>query len=116
MFCQNCGKRIIPLLFVLLLLSQTFILGGCGNKEEEVYYTVKFARNSPNPYSFGTHYLSYLETKVKSGEKISQPNNPSLMGYEFKGWFQESACINSWAFYTDTVSCDMVLYAKWEEA
>lgn len=112
-------KRIISMLFVLVLLLQIFVLGGC-RKEPEVFYTVNFCLNYPNSPNKNV-YVTDMEVTVKSGGKITQPKDPRYPAlfaeYEliFKGWFQESACINSWAFYTDTVTCDMVLYAKWEK-
>ena len=104
-------KRILIILFALAILIQVPLMGGC----EKETYTVKFARNVQAYGTEDTLYYKDLESKVKSGEKVSQPNNPTRFGYDFKGWYQESACTNSWAFYTDVVTCDMTLYAKWEK-
>ncbi len=51
---------------------------------------------------------------VTTGSKISAPSPaPTADGYDFQGWYKESACTTAWNFGSDTVSNDTVLYAKW---
>ncbi|QNU65951.1 InlB B-repeat-containing protein [Ruminiclostridium herbifermentans] len=50
---------------------------------------------------------------IASGSKITQPENPIKAGFEFGGWYKESECINEWDFATDTVTQNIILYAKW---
>jgi uncharacterized repeat protein (TIGR02543 family) len=45
---------------------------------------------------------------------ITEPADPTRCGYSFGGWYQESSCVNQWAFASDTVVEDMTLYAKWD--
>ena len=36
--------------------------------------------------------------KVKDGEKVAQPANPSKTGHTFKGWFKDEACTEAYDF------------------
>jgi uncharacterized repeat protein (TIGR02543 family) len=44
---------------------------------------------------------------------ITAPSAPTKTGYNFGGWYKESACVNEWNFATDTVKGNTTLYAKW---
>ena len=50
---------------------------------------------------------------ITSGNTISEPVAPTKTGYDFKGWYKNSALTAIWNFATDTVNEDMILYAKW---
>jgi len=50
---------------------------------------------------------------VKSGEKITKPEDPKRSGYSFDAWYKNSALTNIWNFNTDVVTANMMLYAKW---
>ena len=50
---------------------------------------------------------------VTHGGKLSAPANPTRSGYDFGGWYKESACTTAWNFNTDTVTGNITLYAKW---
>ncbi len=52
---------------------------------------------------------------VEKGATVTQPDAPEESGYQFAGWYKESACTNVWDFENDTVSGDNTLYAKWKE-
>lgn len=54
-------------------------------------------------------------TGVKWNTKINTPVTPTKTGYEFGGWFRESACKNIFDFLNDTVKESMTLYASWLE-
>jgi uncharacterized repeat protein (TIGR02543 family) len=56
---------------------------------------------------------SVASAKVFSGDKITQPTNPTRGGYDFGGWCKESACVTAWDFTNGTVVWDTTLYAKW---
>ena len=51
--------------------------------------------------------------KVERGSRVSQPEDPTLDGYEFEAWCKDSAGNEQWDFYSDTVEKDITLYAKW---
>ncbi len=68
-------------------------------------FTVKF-----NVQGHGT---APSDQTVKIGEKVIQPEDPTATGYTFGGWFRESSCTTAWNFGEDTVSEDIILYAKW---
>ncbi|MDV0445929.1 hypothetical protein MmiAt1_15330 [Methanimicrococcus sp. At1] len=53
---------------------------------------------------------------IQSGNLIAQPISPTKSGFIFKGWFNESECTNSWDFASDTVTDNITLYAKWDNA
>lgn len=52
---------------------------------------------------------------VHYGEKISRPEDPVRDGYTFEGWYSDIDKTILWDFDNDTVSGNMVLYAKWTE-
>jgi uncharacterized repeat protein (TIGR02543 family)/uncharacterized repeat protein (TIGR01451 family) len=51
---------------------------------------------------------------VLCGETLDAPSTqPTRTGYSFGGWYKEKACTTAWNFGTDTVTENIVLYAKW---
>jgi len=44
---------------------------------------------------------------------IEVPTDPTKTGYAFAGWYKETELSNAWAFDTDTVASNTILYAKW---
>ena len=50
---------------------------------------------------------------AEHGSKISVPSEPTREGHIFGGWFKEAACTTAWDFSNDTVTADIILYAKW---
>ena len=50
---------------------------------------------------------------VEQGEKVTEPTAPTKTGHTFGGWYKESVCTIAWDFDTDTVTSDVILYAKW---
>ena len=69
-------------------------------------YTVDFQANggspAPNPQN------------IVDGGKVVQPPAMTKSGYGFDGWYKEAACTNQWDFATDTVTNNIILYARWE--
>ncbi len=51
--------------------------------------------------------------EVTFGDVISEPQAPIRNGFFFDGWYKQSGCVEQWDFYTNTVTSEMTLYAKW---
>ena len=51
---------------------------------------------------------------VDVGSTIAKPDDPTLPGYEFEGWFKDFNCEYAWDFDNDRVDRDIVLFPKWE--
>ena len=49
------------------------------------------------------------------GELLDVPENPTREGYEFTGWYLDSACDDKWDEDEDVIETDFTLYAGWEE-
>lgn len=52
---------------------------------------------------------------VQYGEKVVKPDNPVREGYTFDDWYSDIDKTVLWDFDNDTVSGNLVLYAKWTE-
>ena len=48
------------------------------------------------------------------GRTLNKPVEPAKKGYDFAGWYKDSACTVRWNFDTGKVAGNMTLYAKWE--
>ena len=66
----------------------------------------------------------FVDLIEESGKLTKPPYDPKRTGYDFKGWYKESECINEWNFDTDIVTIEydengeriyeeICLYAKW---
>ncbi|MDR0950618.1 MAG: InlB B-repeat-containing protein, partial [Candidatus Ancillula sp.] len=53
------------------------------------------------------------EPNLLAGGKLSEPTKPTREGYTFGGWFKDSGFSQAWDFANDTVSGNVILYAKW---
>ena len=107
-------KKILNI-FVILLLSLCFI--GCGSStptkpeepenpdveqpSEDVYYTVSFKTNDGDEIN---------ETKVKEGQTVSKPVDPSKKDSLFFGWYLDSECETK-AEFPLSVNKDTTVYA-----
>ena len=54
--------------------------------------------------------------KAGQGKTIAKPADPAKDGFTFAGWYKESAYTTPWNFASDTVTADITLYAKWNDA
>ena len=50
---------------------------------------------------------------VTSGGKVTEPSDPTKEGKTFGGWYSDLALTDAWTFATDTVTSNIMLYAKW---
>ena len=49
------------------------------------------------------------------GELLDEPEPPTREGYEFTGWYKDSACDEFWDLSEDIIESDMMLYAGWQK-
>ena len=70
----------------------------------EIYYTVTFDSQG------GSMVQS---VRVKSGDKLTAPANPTRTSYNFGGWYKDSAYTKIWDFSVEQVTQDITLYARW---
>ncbi|WP_449601183.1 RCC1 domain-containing protein [Paenibacillus sp. Marseille-Q9583] len=47
--------------------------------------------------------------------KLIAPDAPTRSGYTFAGWYKDTEYNNPWDFEADTVTANLILYAKWTE-
>jgi phi13 family phage major tail protein len=50
---------------------------------------------------------------VANGGKATEPADPTKSTYTFGGWYSDLDLTDAWTFSTDTVTSDLMLYAKW---
>ena len=50
---------------------------------------------------------------VYDGVKAQKPKNPARNGYTFSGWYADAACAGAAWDFSDPVTADTTLYAKW---
>jgi len=72
----------------------------------EIHYTVSFEANGGSPAP---------DPQNTNGGKIVMPPSMTKPKSAFDGWYKEAGFTNKWNFTADTVTGDMVLYAKWIE-
>lgn len=68
--------------------------------------------------SFDTDGGSTVESQtVVTGNKATKPaSNPTKDGYNFKGWYKDSAHTNEFDFENDTITENTTIYARFEDA
>ena len=94
-------KKKRNLIFLCLLILGVLLIAGCSPKP-------------PVMVTFDSQGGSAVDSQiVDHGEKVSEPTAPTKEGYTFGGWYKESECTNAWDFDSDTVTSDVMLYAKW---
>lgn len=67
--------------------------------------------------SFDTDGGSTVESQtVVTGNKATKPtSNPTKDGYNFKGWYKDSAHTNEFDFENDTITDNTTIYARFDE-
>ncbi|MBR2045788.1 MAG: InlB B-repeat-containing protein [Agathobacter sp.] len=48
------------------------------------------------------------------GELLEVPEDPTREGYQFTGWYIDTACDEIWDEEEDVIESDITLYAGWE--
>ncbi len=56
------------------------------------------------------------DQKVNEGDKATAPGAPTKEGYVFGGWYRDSSLTVAYDFEAETVTADLILYAKWTVA
>ena len=68
-------------------------------------YTISFEENG------GTEVA---DITAGYGSEVSEPNEPTKLGYTFGGWYADSACTADVSWPMNMPVNGMTLYAKWE--
>ncbi len=55
------------------------------------------------------------KTDLKGSDVLEKPADPSREGYEFKGWYMETACVNGWRF-TDADGEEAYKVKDWRQS
>lgn len=112
-------NKILSVLLVALMLVPCFMLGGCEKKQYTVQFWFVHSDSEIETDRYVEQFYDFKQT-VNENSLLTIPDvykNPDLTAkrnkYYFQGWYQERECITPWAFYSDTVKCDMKLYGKW---
>jgi phi13 family phage major tail protein len=79
--------------------------------------TVYMPSNTPNCLvQFNSNGGSAVQSQtVVVGGKATEPDAPTKEGYTFDAWYSDLGLTDEWTFSTDTVTTNMMLYAKWTE-
>jgi len=72
----------------------------------EVHYTIRFEANGGSPAPV---------TQNSNSGRIVMPPPMTKTNSAFGGWFKDEGFISGWDFANDTVTGNLVLYAKWIE-
>nr|MCR4923373.1 InlB B-repeat-containing protein [Lachnospiraceae bacterium] len=96
--CENLFDFTIP------LKDETTVYAGWREKKK---LTVSFDPNGVECTYFPK------DKELGEGESLEAPGDPQAEGYEFKGWYKESACETLYDFKT-VLTEDIRLYAAWE--
>lgn len=80
-------------------------------------YTLKYDFGPYTPTNDGAAQL-YADTRVAQGDKLAEPKTPTAGAVAFRGWYTtpDFEKGTQWIFATDTVSGDVTLYAKFDDA
>lgn len=85
--------------------------------EEDITLYPKWTAKSPDmvTVTFNSNGGSSVKSvQINKGEKVSKPEDPTLAGYIFDGWYLDKECTKEYSFDTK-VENDITLFAKWTE-
>ncbi|MGI6787395.1 MAG: InlB B-repeat-containing protein [Acholeplasmataceae bacterium] len=74
-------------------------------EEEVVKFTVTFDHS---------YDVADATVKVNSGQKVTQPTDPTRSGYRFEGWYIDENLTSKYNF-SEAITGDLTLYAKWTQ-
>ena len=87
---------------------------GCGVRLVTDVNYIPAAQRRHTVSFYPGHDVAVDPFMVDAGATIAKPDDPTLPGYEFKGWFKDFNCEFAWDFDNDRVTRDVVLFPKWE--
>ena len=108
-------------------LGPVIFNGSDGKTQTKTLYAIWQKDGGDSATYTATYYWNYDEKtdsyhtqeNLKTGDKLTQPDDPTREGYTFGGWYTTDTCTDGtkWDFATNTVQKqDIYLYAKWTEA
>ena len=110
--CAVIGGLLCAVIAATVLFTACKPLGGDFEewqrtaKEKNFPFTVTFEEDDGDPAPAAIR-------DIAKGSKVTEPPDMTRAGYTFGGWYKEAAFTNRWDFYTDTVTKNITLYAKW---
>ncbi len=105
------------ILNVLLIIACLFLFACNKNKNNEGSNDPENKGEDPAPIIQDVYYnvkfdgTSLSDTKIKEGEKLSQPQDPKKDNYIFGGWYLDSA-FSTKASFPIEIKADTTIYAK----
>ena len=108
-------------------LGPVIFNGSDGKTQTKTLYAIWQKDGGDSATYTATYYWNYDEKtdsyhtqeNLKTGNKLTQPDDPTREGYTFGGWYTTDTCTDGtkWDFATNTVQKqDIYLYAKWAKA
>ena len=103
----DCGPQIAPVTFPDVIEWTPTVSTEKGN-------VVFYAPRSTKIVTFESNGgSSVFDQNLTVGSTVSEPADPVRSGYDFNGWYIDSALTVLWDFTYDTVVDDTILYAGW---
>ena len=107
---QEISMKKYLFIYVMLIAVITIVVLACKTPTVKTY-TVRF-----DTQGFGTAPKALT---VAEGSKLTAVQTPAPTDIpadkSFGGWFKDAACTQPWNNNSDTVTADMMLYAKWND-
>lgn len=97
------------------LATQAFCSDATLYARWEDAYTLKYDFGNYHPTNQNAEEL-YKDQSIAKGDELTEPVRPEAGSVAFVGWYKDEACTQAWNFAADTVSGDVTLYAKFEDA
>ena len=70
--------------------------------------------NPSSTVTFMSNGSPYESVIVLNGSTCTPPEDPTLYGYSFKGWFTDDVTFQNEFDFSEVINSDLTLYAKWE--
>lgn len=97
-------------------LTKEFDFDTTITKVTTIYAKWIMPENTTYTVTFNTTDGSIINnTQVEEGKKLDKPDDPTKDGYIFDGWYIDENYSKLFDFENDTITGDIILYAKWTE-